>query len=103
MITIRIGSETKNLTDYSDNWIAEQFNRGRHDSQSICAEVAIKTNGLDIRLGTPGCGGGGGSRRLPNGREQEVFDLWNKHRLNEPGFNAGNLIAFLKQLKRLVS
>ena len=100
MVTVRIGDETRNLPDVSENWINEQINRRRHASQAICVEVRIKTGGLDLALSTPGCGGGGGGGRLPNSNESEVIELWAKRGLRDSDFTGGNLIAFLKQLQQ---
>lgn len=101
MITIRIGNETKNYSDATESWIAQQVNRRRQDGQNICVDILINTSGLNIRLTTPGCGGGGGGRQ-PTDREQRLFDLWGKHGLNGANFTGGNLVAFLKQLKQVL-
>jgi hypothetical protein len=65
-------------------------------------QISIHTGGVNIVLSTPGCGGGGGGGRPPNPIEQEVFELWNKRDLNVRGFSGGNLVAFIKQLRKLV-
>lgn len=101
MITVRIGEDTRALSDASESWINEQLSRRHRDGQNVCVEVAINTSGLNIRLATPGCGGGGGGR-LPNQNERGVLDLWSRHRLNTASFTGGELIAFLKQLARML-
>ena len=103
MNTIRIGSETGSLIHATESWINEEINRRRHDGQNVCVEVAINTGGLNIRLATPGCGEGAGGGRAPNANEQEVLDLWSKRGFDSADFTGGNLVAFLKQLRRLVS
>jgi len=100
MVTIRIGDETRNLSDASESWINQQINRRRDDGQNICIEVSISSGGLNLRLATPGCGSGGGGGRPPNANEREVLDLWSKRGLNSRDFTGGSLIAFLKQLQR---
>jgi hypothetical protein len=102
-VTIRIGNETRDLSSISESWIAEQINRRQADGQDVCVQITIHTGGVNIVLATPGCGGGGGGGgRPPNANEQEVFDLWNKRGLNASSFSGGNLLAFIKQLKKLV-
>ena len=100
MVTIRIGAEARTLTDATENWINDQINRRRLDGQDVCVEVRVHTGGLDLRLATPGCGTGGGGGRLPNPSEREVFELWTKRGLSSSSFSGGNLVAFLKQLRR---
>jgi hypothetical protein len=104
MITIRIGNETKNFSDYTESWINQQIQRQQHHGQNVCVQVTINVPGLDLPLSTPGCGGGrGGGGRLANEKEREVLDLWHKLGLDQATCTIGNLIAFLKQLKRWVS
>ena len=101
-ITIRIGNETKNFADATENWVTEQINRRRADLQSICVEVVIHTSGLNLRLTTPGCGGsGGGCGRPPSTNEKAIFGLWDERGLNSRDFTGGALVAFLKQLRKL--
>lgn len=100
MISVRIGDETRDLSDASESWINQQINRRRADGQNICVAVTINTSGLNLHLATPGCGSGAGGSRPPNANEAEVIDLWNKRGLNDSGFTGGALIAFLKQLER---
>jgi len=37
-----------------------------------------------------------------NTQEEKIYDLWEKHRLDEADFSGGNLVAFLKQLSNLL-
>lgn len=103
MISIRIGQEERSLDAVDEQWVNQQIIRRRHDGQSDCVTVRIHQQGeLDLALTTPSCGGGGGGGRPPNAKESEVIDLWQKRRLNEPNFTGGDLVAFLRQLKRLL-
>lgn len=102
MITIRIGSETKNYVDASESWINQQIQQLRHAGVNVCVSVRINIAGLDLALATPGCGSGAGGGRLANEKEREVLDLWHKRGLDDAAFTGGNLVAFLKQLKRWV-
>jgi hypothetical protein len=54
-----------------------------------------------MTLRTQGCvtSGAPGTRR-PTPAEQRIFDLWNSLGLNEPIYSGGQVIAFLKQLRR---
>lgn len=102
MVTVRIGAETRNLPEADESWVNQQVARRRRDGQDVCVEVTFQTSGLNLRLATPGCGNGGGGGRLPNNNEREVLELWAKRGLNSSEFTGGNLIAFLKQLDRIL-
>ena len=86
----------------SESWINDQLNRRRRDGQNVCVQVSVQAGGVQLVLSTPGCGGGGGGRQATP-REMDILDLWNKLHLNQAGFTGGNLVAFLKQLGRLVA
>jgi hypothetical protein len=102
-VTIRIGNETRDLSSVSESWITEQVNRRQAAGQDVCVQVSIHTDAIQVALTTPGCGGGGGGGiRRPNPNEQDVFELWNKRGLNASGFTGGNVVAFVKQLKKLL-
>jgi hypothetical protein len=101
-VTVRIGEETRSLAEATESWINQQINRRRSDGQSVCVEVSISTSGLNLRLATPGCGSGGGGGRPPSANERAVLELWGKRGLDSSGFAGGNLVAFLKQLQRLL-
>jgi hypothetical protein len=54
MTTVRIDSETRELADATEQWVAQQVNR--RNSDSVCVEILIKTSGVDLRLATSACG-----------------------------------------------
>lgn len=102
MNKIIIGSSEKELSGASESWITQQVRERQHAGETFCVRVVLKTDCVDMILATPGCGsGGGGGGRSPNHREQEIFALWHERHLNQPGLVVGNLIAFLKQLRKL--
>lgn len=100
MVKIKIGGEERNIENVEANWINQQINRRREDGQQVCVQVRIRTDSFDLTLATPTCGGRGG--RTPQPHEQEIFDLWKKRGLNESDFTGGNLVAFIKQLRKLL-
>lgn len=102
MITVRIGQEQRSLETADEQWVNQQIVNRRRDTQSDCVMVIIKEGGLDMILSTPGCAGGGGGGRQPTAKEREVFEIWDKRKLNEPAFAGGNLVAFLKQLRNVI-
>jgi len=97
MITVRINTIEKDLRDLRESWIHEQLDRRRRDHESVCVQVVIDKPPLNMVLSTPDCLHAAG-RRPPNALEQEIFDLWDKRKLNDPNFTGGNLIAFLKRI-----
>lgn len=102
-VTVRIGDETRNLEAASESWINDQLNRRRKDGQNICVQVNVNSGGAQLVLATPGCGGGGGGGHQANARELDIIELWNRLHLNQAAFSGGNVVAFLKQLGRLLS
>lgn len=99
MTRIQIGNTERNLQDADPNWINEQINGLKRDGKSVCVRVFVKEDGVDLMISTPGCPSSGGGSRRPTPREQGIFDLWDKLHLNKHDFSAGNVMAFLKQLR----
>jgi hypothetical protein len=100
--TITIGGETRNISDAEENWITQQVNRRRQDRVPVCAVVRIQTSGIDVGLSTPGCSNGGGGGRTPTSREADILHLWESHRLRSNDFTGGNLVAFIKQVRKFL-
>lgn len=99
---IKIGNEQKSLDDASEHWISDQLHRRRSDGANTCVQVFLKTDSIDIVLSTPQCQGRGGGGRQATPKEEDLFDLWAKRGLNDPSFNAGNVMAFLNQVRRVL-
>jgi hypothetical protein len=99
MIRVKIGDSERDLRDATPAWINEQINRRRADGISVCVQVLIDSNPLNLALTTPGCSriGGGGGRPL-NQQESNIVALWERLHLNTQEFTGGNLVAFLKQI-----
>jgi len=58
---------------------------------------------VNIRLSTPACRKSGGGGRPPNQQEKGIFELWDKQGLNRTDFSGGNVVAFFKQLRKLLA
>ena len=101
MIKIRIGEAEKDLASADEHWINQQINRRREEGQTVCVKVTVHEGALDIVLSTATCGGAGGGRP-PSTKETAVFGLWKERGLDKADFTGGNLVAFLKQLMRLL-
>ena len=102
MNRILIGTNERSLADVAESWVNEHISQRRKDGQTICVQVFLDEDGLNMVLSTPACSSGGGGGRRPTAREQEIVDLWHKHRLTESNFSSGNVIAFLKQVRHLL-
>src|ERR1700722_4417719 len=101
MYTVKIGSNEKPLNEVTESWVVHQVHERRENNQSVCAQVILKDSSVDMILSTPACGGGGGGRE-PNHKEHEILRLWNVRHLNVQDWAVGELIAFLKQLSKLL-
>ena len=100
MNTIRIAESQRDLENATESWITEQIRKRQNDGQSVCVRVTFESTGVDIILSTPECSRTSEGGRKPTEREQEIFDLWDARHLNEEGWTVGNLIAFLKQVRK---
>lgn len=98
MVEVQIGDVKKDIKDAPPpSWIREQLDRRRREGESVCVQVFIDKSPLHMRLATPDCPRAVGTRRA-TAQEQEIFNLWEIRRLNNPDFTSGNLIAFLRQI-----
>jgi hypothetical protein len=103
MIRIRINGEERQYDAGIEPWINQQINRRQADNRIICTEVTIHNDPLNMLLRTPGCETsalGRGGNRPPTAQEQSIYDLWGSLGLNDPRYTGGQLVAFLKQLRR---
>jgi len=102
MSKIKIGESERDLSEVNESWITHQVREREQNGESVCVQVKLKDDGVEMILSTPQCGCGGGGGRLPNEKEKSIFELWNTRHLNQHKWEVGNLIAFLKQLHRLI-
>jgi hypothetical protein len=103
MIKIKIDNREEDLSKIDYLWINQQINRRREDGLSPSVMVTIDEQNINIILTTPNFANRyGTSNRRPNGREQQIFDLWNEFDLNRSDFSITNLIAFIRQLSRTI-
>ena len=102
MVEIQIGELRRNLNEVRENWITTQINRRRADGQTVCVRVIIREGSLNISFSTPTCPGRRTGEPAIDNQVKEIVAIWNKNHLNESDFTGGNLIAFLKQLRRLI-
>jgi hypothetical protein len=100
MVTLKVNGSEVSTEDESA--IAQQVNRRREDGVPICVQVRIEDGELNMVLSSPQCASGGGGGRPPNAREKRVFDLWDKLGLASPSFTGGQVVAFLKQVRKLL-
>ena len=98
MIKIHIGSSERDILQVTEHWIRQQINRRRADNVDLCVRVNIHDVNRHMVLSTPSCPGCSGDR-FPNRYEKQIFNLWEKCGLNKDTFLAGNLIAFLRQIR----
>ncbi len=102
MVTVTIGSDSRDLAAADAQWVTQEINGRRRDGVTVCVRLSVQEDGANVAPSTPTCGGGGGGGRRPNSLEQRILDAWGQHRLNTPEFTAGNLVAFLRALERIL-
>ena len=102
MVTVTIGSDSRAGEEADPQWVTQEINRRRQDGQAVCVRVQIQEDGVAVALSTPNCSGGAGGGRPPNAKEQRILDLWAQHRLNTNEFGPGEVVAFVRQLRRLL-
>lgn len=102
MIKVSINNEERYYEGGIESWITQQINRRHDDNQVVCVVVSINQYPVNLLLRTPGCpssAGGRGSNRQLTEQEEAIFSLWARNGLDTLKFTAGNVIAFLKQLR----
>jgi len=105
MIRVKIESQEHkydSINDINERWITQQVNRRQSDDQDVCVKVHIEQDSIKIVLNTPTCSSSGGGGRRPRPQEQAIFNLWKDRGLNQTNFSGGNVVAFFKQLRKLV-
>lgn len=100
MVRIQVGTFDYELQNLREDDLIKQIKGHRNDGVPLYVRITIKSDHVDMILSTPDCQIGGGGR-TPNDKEKELFDLWNRMRLNSNDFAPGQLIAFLKQIQSL--
>jgi hypothetical protein len=106
MIQIEVAGNKKefsSINDIDEPWINQQINRRQNDNLLVCVRIYIKQDSVDIGLSTPTCQGRGGSKTQFSSKDTAVYELWQKLGLNKDGFSSGNVIAFLKQLRKILN
>ncbi|QHI68049.1 hypothetical protein [Tichowtungia aerotolerans] len=103
MVTIKIGTSRRDLSDNFESWLADQVNSRKKDGSPVVVEIDIHENGATLNLAAHDHSVSfGASSRVYNPTEQAILQLWGDKGLGGTGFNVGDLISFLKQLTRLL-
>lgn len=91
------------MRESNESWINEQINKRREAGEPVCVRVTVKTSDADLVFSSPGCATSGRavSRELSR-IENQIRELWQKRGLNTNDFTGGSVVAFLKQLERIV-
>lgn len=97
-IRVKIGDVEMDIAQADPNWINEQINRRRADGSTVCVQVTIVRDAVNLRLATVDCPQLMGGIATFSTEEKEIISLWEKLHLREKDFTGGNLVAFLKQI-----
>lgn len=101
MIRVIVGGIDRDLSEVTVPWLREHIEGARARGIPLCVQVTIKSGDIDMILSTPDCAITPGPSRQARPKEQELFDLWEKHRLDTNSFPVGELNAFLAAIKKL--
>jgi hypothetical protein len=101
MVRVTVTGIERDIGEVSVPWLREHIEGARAKGIPVCVRVTIKSGDIDMVLSTPGCPAELGGGRPARPKEQELFDLWAKHRLNTDSFPVGQLNAFLSSVKTL--
>lgn len=105
MITLKIGAVERrfdSIDTVEESWINQQINGLKRDKHSVCVRVSIQEGSLYLTLATPDCQTSGGGGREANNDEKRTMEIWNSLGLNSSTFQGGQVIAFLKQICRII-
>jgi hypothetical protein len=102
MVIVRIGNDSRRMEHLEESWITQQVVNRQREQLQVCIEVTIQTGDINVRLSTPGCGPRAGGGRQPSAAEAAIIRAWNDARLTSEDFGPGNVVAFLKKLRRLL-
>ena len=105
MIILQIGPHQKTfdaVSQIDERWVNQQINGRKGECVPVCVRLRIESKNCKAALSTRDCPSLTGGIRPPNSEERRIFELWEKHHLNDSDFCGGDLIAFLKQLAYVV-
>ena len=102
MISITIGSITKQIDDVSESWVIDQINRRLADSVGASVKIKIEHPSADLFLATPDVPRGGGGYREPTATEKRIIDLWKLLRLDTLAIEPKNVVAFLGRVRNML-
>lgn len=98
MIKIQINDRIFDSSEANPSFLTKAIHDLQRRGMPICLKVCIKFDDVDIVLQCGECPAGQGGGRHPNEREQEIFDIWEKHGCKGKTVNAGHIVAFLKRI-----
>ena len=100
MVSVKIGPRELSLSEVNPHWIEQQINGNRREGTAFTVVVRVQVDGVNLCFVAPPPPGGPG--REYSARETAIIELWMRCGMNRAGFSPGDLIAFLKQLPRLL-
>lgn len=96
---VQIGDSHRDQSNYTDQWIYEQFSNRNSDNSSFCVRVSISTEKIRIGLATQNCQSTHRSGRPLTFEENDIINTWKSLKLNDNNISPKNLIVFIKNLR----
>ena len=101
MVTVHIGDERKRLEDLDESWVRQQVGARRDAGVTVCLQIAIRAQQVDIRLRSAGCSPSASVPWTPGPAEREIIDLWERCGVDELDFKVEDLLGFLAKIRGL--
>ena len=105
MIDVKIGSNKRqfeNISVIDENWINQQIQGLKRDGHQICVRISVNEGPVNVLLATADCSSNGGGGREATADERRVFELWERLGLKDGEIAGGKVVAFFKQLRRII-
>ena len=98
MITVRIGSESKNLKEIDRVWLHNEIERRRSEGRSIEIEITVDKSPVKLGFSIPGIFSSDTKpERLPL-ESRNVIRLWERYNFNEKNLDPAKLFSFLSDI-----
>ena len=98
MISIKIGSEERQLEEMTLQWLHESIDSRRKMGADASVLITIDSDDVDLVLRAPARPGRGSAREFSKA-EDFIIDRWNHLELSNQGYSVESLYNFLRLMR----